>query len=62
MSVGLALWTDFEGCEVEEIIQEADAAVYEAKGNGRDGVSTAQAKGESKPLDQGAVIKGVGSI
>ena len=32
MSVGLVLSSIFEGCEVEELRQLADAALYEAKG------------------------------
>jgi two-component system, cell cycle response regulator len=41
MSVGLALSSDFEGCNVEEIIHSADMALYAAKAAGRNCVRLA---------------------
>jgi diguanylate cyclase (GGDEF)-like protein len=41
MSVGLALSSDFEGCNVEEILHSADTALYAAKAAGRNCVRMA---------------------
>jgi|HubBroStandDraft_6_1064221.scaffolds.fasta_scaffold152177_3 two-component system cell cycle response regulator len=41
VSLGLALSSDYRGCSVEEIVHEADTALYAAKESGRNCVRTA---------------------
>jgi len=57
ISIGLALSTDFENREVDEIIQEADAALYAAKAAGRNCVRIARPaqSADATEIPQGGV-------
>jgi diguanylate cyclase (GGDEF)-like protein len=52
ISIGLALSTEFTQCTVEEIIHQADMALYAAKAAGRNCVRVAQPSGVSKPAEE----------
>jgi len=60
MSVGVALTTDFGNLEVDALIQEADAALYEAKAAGRNCVRMARPRQQeqiSDPTEQELTIQ-----
>jgi two-component system cell cycle response regulator len=52
ISIGLALSTEFTQCTMEEIIHQADMALYAAKAAGRNCVRVAQPSGVSKPAEE----------
>jgi two-component system cell cycle response regulator len=51
ISIGLALSTEFTECTVEEIMHQADMALYAAKAAGRDCVRVAQPSSIGKPAE-----------
>jgi PleD family two-component response regulator len=52
ISIGLALSTEFTECSLEEIMHQADMALYAAKAAGRNCVRVAQPSGGSKPSEE----------
>ncbi|HET6932049.1 MAG TPA: diguanylate cyclase [Candidatus Acidoferrum sp.] len=52
ISIGLALSTEFTECTVEEIMHQADMALYAAKAAGRNCVRVAQLAGTGKPVEE----------
>jgi two-component system, cell cycle response regulator len=52
ISIGLALSTEFTECTVEEIMHQADMALYAAKAAGRDCVRVARPAGIGKPAEE----------
>jgi len=57
MSVGLALSSEFAGSDVEEIIHQADMALYAAKAAGRNCVRVRRLEREEAPEDAKVVTK-----
>ncbi len=57
MSVGLALSSEFAGSDVEEIIHQADMALYAAKAAGRNCVRVRHPEPEAAPEDAKVVTK-----
>ena len=52
ISIGLALSTEFTECTVEEIMHQADMALYAAKAAGRNCVRVAKPGGIGKPVEE----------
>jgi two-component system, cell cycle response regulator len=52
ISIGLALSTEFTQCTVEELMHQADMALYAAKSAGRNCVRVAQPSGVAKPAEE----------
>jgi diguanylate cyclase (GGDEF)-like protein len=52
ISIGLALSTEFTECTVEEIMHQADMALYAAKAAGRNCVRVARPSGIGKPAEE----------
>jgi diguanylate cyclase (GGDEF)-like protein len=51
ISIGLALSTEFTQCTIEEIMHQADVALYAGKAAGRNCARVAQPSGVSNPAD-----------
>ena len=52
ISIGLALSSEFTQCTVEEIMHQADMALYAAKAAGRNCVRVARPSGVAKPIEE----------
>jgi diguanylate cyclase (GGDEF)-like protein len=52
ISIGLALSTEFAECTIEEIMHQADVALYAAKAAGRNCVRVAQPGGTGIPVEE----------